>query len=135
MRLLLTFLLFTVGISAAAQEVVVLERGTNIPLSYVAIYNKDKSVSTFTGSQGTAELSKFSASEQIVFRHISHYEFTTTKAGILASGGKVYLTVDENSLQELVLSGSRSRQKKKEVPQKTLRNLTGEISVPTSQTS
>lgn len=135
MRLLLTFLLFTVGISAAAQEVVVLERGTNIPLSYVAIYNKDKSVSTFTGSQGTADLSKFSASEQIVFRHISHYELTTTKAGILASGGKVYLTVDENSLQEVVLSVSRFKQKKKEVPQKTISIRPGEISFSNSQTS
>src|SRR5690606_16947891 len=135
MRFLIAFLFFSIIQSTAAQEVLVLERGTNIPLSYVAIYNKNKTISTFTGSQGKADLGKFSPGESIIFRHISHHEMTTTKAGILASGGRVYLTVDESGLQEVVLSVSRFKQKKNEVPQKTINIRPEEISFSNPQTS
>jgi hemoglobin/transferrin/lactoferrin receptor protein len=135
MRFLILGFLFLVLSPAVAQEVLVLEKGTNIPLSYVAIYNKNKSVSTFTGSQGKAELSKFGSRETIIFRHVSHHELTITKADIIASGGRVYMTIDESSLQEVVLSVSRFRQKKQEVPQKTISIRPAEIAFSNPQTS
>ncbi len=135
MRFLLFILLFIISNPVNSQEVLVLERGTNIPLSYVAIYNKNKSVNTFTGSQGKADLSKFAAREQIIFRHISHQELAITKAEIMASGGRVYLTIDESNLQEVVVSVSRFKQKKQEVPQKTISIRPEEISFANPQTS
>lgn len=135
MRPLIHLFIFLIFGQITAQEVLVIERGTNIPLPYVAIYNKTKSISTFTGSQGKADLSKFSNRESIIFRHVSHHEMITTKAEILASGGKVYLMVDESGLQEVVLSVSRFKQKKKEVPQKTISIRPGDISFSNPQTS
>ncbi len=135
MRLILSFLLFSIFGPAVAQEVVVLEKGTNIPLSYVAIFNKNKTVSTFTGSQGKADLSKFSSREVIIFRHISHHELTITKADVIASGGRVFMTIDESSLQEVVLSVSRFKQKKQGVPQKTVSIKPEDIVFSNPQTS
>ena len=135
MRLIIFTLLFLILIPVAAQEVIVLDKGTNTPLSYVAIYNKNKSVSTFTGSQGKADLSKFSNREMIIFRHISHHELTISKSEIIASGGRVYLTIDESGLQEVVLSVSRFKQKKQEVPQKTISIRPEEIAFSNPQTS
>ncbi len=135
MRLTLFALLFLILSPVVAQEVLVLERGSNIPLSYVAIYNKNKSVSTFTGSQGKADLSKFSNREMIIFRHISHQELTITKAEIIASGGRVYLTIDESNLQEVVLSVSRFKQKKQEVSQKTISIRPEDVAFSNPQTS
>ncbi len=135
MRLTITTLLFLIFTPLIAQEVLVLDRGTNIPLPYVAIYNEDKSKNTFTASQGKADLTKFSQGETIIFKHISHHEFITTKADIIASGGKVFLRVDESDLQEVVLSVSRFKQKKQEVPQKTISIRPEEIAFSNPQTS
>lgn len=135
MRLLLNLAVILFFISSNAQEILVLEKGTEVPLAYVAIYNKDKTKSTFTGGEGKAELSRFTSDETLLFRHISHYELTTTKSRILASGGKVYLTVDESQLQEVVLSVSRFKQKKQETPQKVISIKPEEITFANPQTS
>lgn len=131
---LLVFLTFLCT-SAFGQEVLVLEKGTSAPLPYVAIYNKDKTKSTFTASQGKADLSKFSNGEVIIFRHISHYEFVTTKAEITIAGGKVFLVVDDSNLQEIILSVSKFSQENKAVPQKVINIKPEEISFSNPQTS
>ncbi len=132
--LYLVVLLFIAG-SVKGQEVLVLEKGSNYPLAYVAIYNKNKTKSTFTAAQGKADLTRFSLKEVIYFKHISHLEFSTTKADIIASGGKVYLTMDESNLKEVVLSVSRFKQKKEETPQKVISIKPEDIQFSNPQTS
>ena len=112
-----------------------IEEETGYPLPYVAIYNKDKSKSTFTAGQGKADLSKFSSGEVIIFKHISHREHVTTKARILAAGGKVFLVIDDNDLQEIVLSVSRFNSKSREVPQKLVSIKPADIAFTNPQTS
>lgn len=135
MRLLFILLSVLVSIPMVGQEVVVLEKGTGKPLSYVAIYNKDKSKSTFTALQGRADISNFSSREIIIFKHLSHFEYATTKAEISVAGGKVYLVADDTELQEVVLSVSRFKQKKQEVPQQIIRIKPSDIAFSNPQTS
>lgn len=135
MRLLLIFLGFITFHSAFSQEVLVLEKGTNYPLAYVAIYNQDKSISTFTAGQGKADLTKFSISDVLIFKHISHNELKTSKAEINRAGGVVYLTLDESMLEEVVLSVSRFKQKKQAVPQNIVSIKPDDIRFSNPQTS
>jgi hemoglobin/transferrin/lactoferrin receptor protein len=135
MRFLLLILFLVGSLPLSAQEVTVVEEETGIPLPYVAIYNKDKSKSTFTAGQGRADLSKFSSGEVIIFKHISHREHVTTKAQILAAGGKVFLIIDDNNLQEIVLSVSRFNSKSREVPQKLVSIKPADIAFTNPQTS
>ena len=135
MRLLLLLFVGFIFCSAKGQEVLVLEKGTEMPLSYVAIYNRDKSKSTVTAWEGKADLSKFSSNEILIFKHISHLPLTTTKQAVVAAGGKVYLVPDENHLQEVVLSVSRFKQRKQEIPQKTISIKPEDIAFANSQTS
>ena len=135
MRFLYFVLGFFTCITVMGQEVLVLDKGTKNPLAYVAIYNRNKTTTTFTAGQGKADLSKFTSREIIIFKHISHFEFSATKAEIIASGGKVYLTLDESRLDEVVLSVSRFKQKGKEVPQKTISIKPDDIAFQNPQTS
>ncbi|WP_311195827.1 TonB-dependent receptor domain-containing protein [Antarcticibacterium sp. 1MA-6-2] len=135
MRLLLILLLLLYSLPGLGQEVIVLEKNTDIPLPYVAIYNKAKTKSTVTSGQGKADLTRFSQHEEIIFKHISHLEYTTTKAQVMAAGGKIFLILDDNHLQEVVLSVSRFRQKKSEVPQKLVTIQPEEIAFANPQTS
>ncbi|MEP6261374.1 MAG: TonB-dependent receptor [Gillisia sp.] len=135
MRLLFLVLGFFAQMTIMGQEVLVIDKGTNNPLAYVAIYNRNKTTTTFTAGQGKADLTKFTLRETIIFKHISHHEFSTTKAEIIASGGKVYLTMDESRLEEVVLSVSRFKQKSSEVPQKTISVKPEDIAFQNPQTS
>lgn len=135
MRFFILVLGFFSCLTVMGQEVVVLDKGTKEPLSYVAIYNRNKTTTTFTAGQGRADLSKFKSREIIIFKHISHHEFSTTKAEIAASGGKVYLTLDESRLEEVVLSVSRFKQRSIEVPQKTISIKPEDIAFHNPQTS
>lgn len=135
MRLFLILILYFTIFPGIAQEVLVMEKGSQMPLSYVAIYNKDRTKSTVTAWEGKADLSKFSETEILTFRHISHLPLQISKAAVIAAGGKVYLVQDENSLQEVVLSVSRFKQKKQEVPQKIISLKPGEIEFRNPQTS
>jgi hemoglobin/transferrin/lactoferrin receptor protein len=135
MRFLFLILFLAGVIPLQAQEVVVIDEETGKPLPYVAIYNRDKTKSTFTAGQGKADLTKFTAGEVIIFKHVSHREHVTTKKQVLAAGAKVFLVIDDNNLQEIVLSVSRFNSKSREVPQKLVSVKPADIAFTNPQTS
>ncbi len=112
-----------------------IDEETGKPLPYVAIYNRDKTKSTFTAGQGRADLTKFAPGEVIIFKHVSHREHVTTKKQILAAGAKVYLIIDDNNLQEIVLSVSRFNSRSRDVPQKLVSIKPEDIAFTNPQTS
>src|SRR5690606_1080220 len=103
-----------------AQEVEVLDEVTKQPIFNVAIYNKDRTKSTLTDFDGKADLSNFSEHEIVFFRHVSHLVFSTTRNRISRNEHQVFLVPNENQLQEVVLSVSKFRQSKADIPQKAL---------------
>ncbi|MDX1601840.1 MAG: TonB-dependent receptor, partial [Salinimicrobium sediminis] len=107
MRLFTSLALLLVFSYSSAQKIVVLDKETKQPIFNVAIFNKDKSKHLFTGFDGEADLSQFSAGEIIFFRHVSHTEFHAIKRLILQQQNKVFLEPSRNELTEVVLSVSR----------------------------
>lgn len=120
MRIITSLLLFFLILSARAQQVVVLDEVTKQPVFNVAIYNKDRTSSTLTDFDGKADLSVFEENESIFFSHVSHLTFSTTKERLSRNGFQVYLVPNENQLQEVVLSVSKFRQSKADLPQKVV---------------
>ena len=127
-------LLFIFSFSSA-QEIVVLDKDTRQPIFNVAVFNKDKSKSLFTGFDGEANLSIFSTGELIFFRHISHSEFHATKRQILQQENKVLLEPNHNELTEVVLSVSGFEQDRNLVPQKVVTINQKDIVTAAPQTS
>ena len=120
MRKITCLLLFLCFMSAHAQEVLVLDEVSRQPVFNVAIYNKDKTRNTLTDFDGKADLSAFEEEEPLFFRHVSHQVYSTTKARLARRGYEVYLVPNENQLQEVVLSVSKFRQSKADLPQKVV---------------
>ncbi len=108
------FLLFG---SIQSQEITVISRELGTPLLNVTIFNENKSKSVLTNFDGKAEISKFGRHEILVFKHLSHYLYKTTRAEIQAKNNRVYLTQDENVLGAVVLSVSKFAQNKQDIPQ------------------
>ena len=63
MRFLTVMVLWALGLSVYAQQVVVKDSLSGDPLSGVIIYNESRSAFTTTGSNGRAELDRFAAKE------------------------------------------------------------------------
>ena len=119
-------LLFILSISSNfAQNIKVLDEKSQKPISGVAVFNNDKSITGVTDFDGNIDVSNFSDIEKITFQHISHINLILTKEEIIATGNKVMLGVDSSALEEVVLSVSKFKQKKGEIPQK-IKSITSE---------
>tara|TARA_B100000795_G_scaffold267871_1_gene253615 strand:- start:362 stop:2770 length:2409 start_codon:yes stop_codon:yes gene_type:complete len=119
-------LLFILSISSNfAQNIKVLDEKSQKPISGVAVFNNNKSITGVTDFDGNIDVSNFSDIEKITFQHISHINLILTKEEIIAAGNKVMLGVDSSALEEVVLSVSKFKQKKGEIPQK-IKSITSE---------
>ncbi|WP_027138228.1 TonB-dependent receptor [Gaetbulibacter saemankumensis] len=117
-----------------AQNIKVLNKLTNEPISGVAIYNIDKSVSTITNFLGEANLEEFSTNEIIIFKHLS-YTIKSIQKVDLQGLNRVYLESNTEDLSEIVISASKFKQHKDEVPQKILSLNKSNIEFSNPQTS
>ena len=119
----------------SAQEVVLLDLETKEPIVNVVIYNLDRSKTAISDFDGGCDLSLFGKNERIFFKHISYQTKKTSKAQILRRGNRVYMTLNPEQLDEVVMSISKWEQQKKDIPQKIISLNAREIAFTNSQTS
>ena len=130
------FFLFILSFSSIlAQKIQVLEKENHEPISGVALYNKDKSASAITDFDGFVEISEFSKDENITFQHLAHVSVTYSKEYILESKKLVYLELDASTLDEVILSVSKFKQDKGDIPQKITSITSEDIMFSNPQTS
>ena len=134
MRVLLGLLLFIFFSNSYAQEIMVLDRESRDPLSNVAIYNKERTQSTLTNFEGIADISSFSSDQILIFKHVSHLELRIRKSEIKLNY-KIFLIPDANQLQEVVLSVSKFKQDKRDLPRQVVSITAKEIQFSNSQTA
>ena len=117
MRILLLLAVFLFSLTAVAQRIQVLEKGTNDPVFGVVVYNKSKAISTTTDFDGFVDISRFSKSELIIFQHISHVTRSVTKKQIESFGNLVLMSPITSQLDEVILSVAKFGQIKRDIPQ------------------
>lgn len=127
------FLLFTVKLGA--QEITVIDKNRQSAIPGVAIFNQEKTVSVLTDFDGKADISAFSPNEVLIFRHVSHLEFQSTKKELRQQNYKVYLLPDDNELEEIVLSVSKFAREKEELPRQVVSVSSREILFSNPQTA
>ncbi len=128
------FLLLFASNILVAQQIKVLNKLTEEPVSGVAIYNIDKTKSVITNFRGEANIDKFSDIEDIYFQHLSHLLKKITKSQI-NTFNIVYLDANTQGLEEIVISASKFEQNKKDIPQKIISLNSKNIEFTNPQTS
>ena len=113
------FLFFLLTSYVRAQQVKVLSKVTEEPISGVVIYNVDKSKSVISNLNGEASLTKFSSDEILYFQHLTHMLKKLEKAQI-EKVNVVYLEVITQDLNEIVISASNFEQQERDIPQKII---------------
>ena len=112
----LLFLLAPLFLSA--QQITILDRETGEPVADVAVFNAERSASAISDASGQVPISGFGSRERIFFRHIGYQPLNLTRRAIEKQGNRVFLELQAEQLQEVVMSVSKWQQQKREVPQK-----------------
>ncbi len=119
-----------------AQDFVILDAENKEPIPNVAIYNNDKSKTVISDLFGKADLGIFTANERIIFKHIG-YQLKKTSKALLSrrENNTVYLTMNAEQLDEVVMSISKWEQQRKDIPQKITSIDAKSIAFTSPQTS
>lgn len=149
-RLLIISMLSIWGSSLWGQQVKVLDKSDLQPINGVVISNRMKTLAVTTNDQGRADLSSFSAGDSLYISHVAFQPVILLKSA-LPSSHVVYLVENIIKLDEFVISGNRTEEKRSDLPYKieviqakdiTFKNpqntgimleQTGEVFVQTSQ--
>lgn len=93
-----------------SQTITVQDVTTLQPLGYVAISSSNPEVTVMTDDQGQADISQMQGSEAIVFHFTGYQNITTTFEALTQEEGKVLMTASSYSLDEIVVSATRSEE-------------------------
>lgn len=115
MRFLYIIFLFFITISIKAQQVKVLELGSNFPIENVTIYNDANTKRVYTNKHGIADVSSFDDSDIISFNHLSYIEYEILKKELGIIEFIVYLSKNSEQLEEIFLSASKGKENRNRI--------------------
>ena len=118
LRLIYVTVIGCLPLFSIAQEVFVYDADTKEPLAGVLVYNKDQSIRFLTALDGRCVLNGYSAKETLYINHSSYIEYRTNVKQWVQRGRVVYLQRNAFELDEVVMSVSKWKQQRKDVPQK-----------------
>jgi len=94
------------------QTVKVVELDSEYPIDRVLVYNESKNIYLYTDKNGDVDISIFTNDDVLNFQHISYVDQTMTKSEVLAFKNIIFLENAAEQIQEVVLSASRSEEKR-----------------------
>ena len=110
------FLLGSLSVGQA-QALRVFDADTNTPLESVAIFSEDRKRSTLTGPEGNASLSIFLPNELVTVQYFG-YETQQLTVDFSKTTTDLFLVLEAQNLDEVILSVARSQSKRNEIAEK-----------------
>ncbi len=126
------FLMF-LSFGSQAQIIHILDKDSNEPVVGVAVFNKDKTVNEISDFNGKVTLDGFSTGDKIYFKHLAYQLKKIEKSAI--KNAIVILEGNNEALDEIVISASRFKQSKKDIPNKIISFNAKSIALSNPQTS
>jgi len=116
MKFLVNAVFLCVAIFGMAQQVVVKDAVTHEVLAGVSIFDTEKTHLETTAKNGKAQLDGFDAAASLSFSHMG-YQMQTLQKSHIKSAQVIWMTPNTEQLGEIVLSVSRSSDKKQRLAQ------------------
>ncbi|MFO7658307.1 MAG: TonB-dependent receptor [Bacteroidales bacterium] len=132
---LFTIFVFSCNLMLYSQTVTVKDLITHQPLEFVAIYSNHPVLSTLTDARGRADISAFEGTDNIYFRYMGYEPVIRKYSDIKKKQFIIYLKPSDISLDEVIVSASKWKQQKNEIPQKIVLIKTIDKMLDNSQTS
>lgn len=127
------FVIFYIITAAVpAQVITIFDEISNEPVAGVAVYNSTKSIAMISNFEGKLDIGLFAKEELISFKHLSYSEITIKKERIKDF---ILLTPLSYDLGAIVISASKFKQKRNEVPQTIVSINSEDVKFSNPQTS
>lgn len=117
------------------QTITIKDRVTGQPLEMVVIYNRTFDITTTTNEAGKADISRFSGTDTLFFRHIGYKTKKVAYNALKVKNFNVFLNIDPITLESFVISASRWQQSKRDVPQKIVTIKPVDVQLENPQTA
>ena len=114
---LLFALLFLTG-SGFGQQLRIFDRQTGKAIANVMVFNRAKTHSSLSSTQGIADISVFTVQDTLIFQHPSYQSVSFSFALLKKHQFKVLLNEAFVDLNEVVVSANKWEEKKNEIPNK-----------------
>ncbi|RKE99002.1 TonB-dependent receptor [Ichthyenterobacterium magnum] len=128
-------LCFLFSTTLFSQQIKVLEQNTQVPIPGVTIYNVKKDKTIITNLDGKASLDLFSDNETLHFQHSLYNRKSFKKSKIANKEYVVYLDFKVEDLDQVVVSASKFKQSKRDIPQRIVNISSKDIQFSNPQTS
>lgn len=109
-------LFFLLAFYLPGQEIIVVNSSTGAPVENVAVFNKDKSKSTLTNTEGIANISLFNQNDSIYFQHTAYDNAILTKSYISKNNYRILLKRKNILIDDIVISFNKLGEDKREIP-------------------
>ncbi len=116
-NLIISTILLFFAVALHGQQVKVFDKSDLQPISQVSISNAGKTKMVTTNTDGVADLTEFAAGDSLYFTHVAFQSFRILKSG-LPSTGMIYLAENVIKLDEFVVTGNRTEEKRSDLPNK-----------------
>lgn len=113
-RIIILFLLFLVGSQVGAQSLTVLGSDSSLAIKGVSVSNKDKSIVLYSDKNGQVDITIFEEGVDLFFYHHLYLKEKLSKSSLKKSD-EVFLDRLTEALKEVVVSVTRSKQKKNRI--------------------
>ena len=128
------FVFFTV-FQIHGQTVQVIELESEFPIDRVLVYNENKNIYIYTNKNGKADISAFSDDDILNFQHLSYVNQSLLKSEVIAFKNIVFLENTSEQIQEVILSASRTEEKRARIAEQVVVITQHEIQKISPQTS
>lgn len=118
MRFLSLIIVFLIHQTSFSQKVKVIDAETQKPIADVTIYNEDKSKVTYTNKKGEANIKEFKENDILTFHHLSFIEYEILKKDLPLLQNLLLLSKKAEQLEEIVLSASKTKEKRTRIAKK-----------------
>jgi hemoglobin/transferrin/lactoferrin receptor protein len=135
MRYAILLILLSFSLSVEGQTLVVKSKGESELLSYVTISSEEPERITMTGPDGTADISAFSGSKEILFSVIGYKSRTLSYDQLQRMGFEIFLTPAAVILDQVVVSATKWRQSSQSTPARVTSLSKREMALQNPQTA
>ena len=136
MKSIYTLILFLLTLQwVAAQTVRVVDAGSGEPLEYVTIFDPESGANAATDERGQADISAFKGATSIEFQRLGYSSLRLSYFDLERNDFLVKMEAWAVSLDQVVVSASRWRQARREVPGNVLSINKSELELSNPQTA
>jgi len=131
----ITLIAILTSVLAYSQTIIVTDKTSLQPLINVAIFNNNLQKTVATNSKGQAEIADFKGIDSINFQYVGYHKLIYSYQQLDEMKFKISMTEKAYSLDEIVVSASRFKEKIKDIPQQIQVMKAKELAFMSQQTT